>query len=62
MDAGAVHSLADAVGVWRLLELNVDQGAAAKVDSQLDVMPKQNRQNSGYAEDQREGKEVPLFP
>ncbi len=46
MDAGAVHRLTDVVGVWRLFELNVDQGAAAKVDTQLDVMPKKNRQDS----------------
>jgi len=62
INAGAVHRLADAVGVWRLFKLNVDQCAAAEVDSQLDVVPKKNRQDPGYAEDQRKGKEVPLLP
>src|ERR1700723_1469979 len=53
MDAGAVHRLADPVGVWRLLELNIDQCAAAKVDSQLDAMPEEDRKDSGNTEDQR---------
>jgi hypothetical protein len=62
MDAGMVHRLADPVGVWRLLELNIDQRAAAKVDPQLDAMPEKDGQDSGNTEDQRKGEEVPLFP
>ena len=62
MDSGAIHRLADPVGVWRLLELNVNQRATTKVDPQLDVVPKKDRQDSRYAEDQRKGEEIPLFP
>ncbi len=62
VDAGAIDRLTDPVDVRRLLKLNVDQRAAAKVDPQLDAMPEKDRQHSRYAEDQREGEEIPLFP
>ena len=62
MDAGAVDCLANPVEVWRLLELDVDQRAAAKIYSQLDAMPEKNRQDTRYAENQRKGEEVPLLP
>jgi hypothetical protein len=62
VDAGAIDRLANPVDVRRLIELHVDQGAAAKVDPQLDAMPEKYRQDPRNTEDQRKGEEVPLFP
>ena len=61
VQAGAVHVVANLVEIGRLRELDVDQRAAAEVHTQRNVMPEQHGTDAGDAEDQREGKEIPLL-
>jgi hypothetical protein len=42
--------------------LHVHERTAAKVDTERNTVPKRDGKKTGYAEDQREGKEIPLFP
>ena len=59
---GAVHGLADIVGVGLLRELHIHQRAAAEINAQREVVPEQHGENPRHAEHQREGQEVPLLP
>ena len=61
MQARAIHVLADLVEVRRLGELHVDQRSAAELHAQRNVVPEQHGADSGDAEDQREGKEIPFL-
>ena len=61
VQTGAVHVGANLVEVRRLRELDVDQRAAAELNAQRNVVPEQHGEDSGDAEDQREGKEVPFL-
>ena len=56
-----IHLLADLVEVRRLRELHIDQGSPAELNTQRNAMPEEDGRKSGDAEDQREGKEVPLL-
>ena len=61
METCTVHLSAHGVVIRLVRVLDVDQGPTAEVDSKWQAMPEQHRENSRYAEDEREGDEVPLL-
>src|ERR1700733_4505085 len=61
-DTGLVHSITDAVRRRRRVELDVDQRAALEVDADRNMVPKEDGQQAGHAEDEREAEEIPLLP
>ena len=61
VQSGAVHVRANLVKVRRLRELHVDQGSATELNAQRNMVPEQHGEDSGNAEDQREGKEIPFL-
>src|SRR5208283_3572453 len=61
MQSRAVHVATDLFEIRSLSELDINQRAAAELDAQRNTVPKENRAQSGNAEDQRKSKEVPLL-
>ena len=62
MEAGLVDCGADVVGVGLSGKLDADDGAAAEVDVEREMVPEEDRQQAGNAEDEREAEEIPLLP
>src|SRR5271165_708698 len=61
MQSGAVHVATNLFEIRSLSELDINQRATAELYAQRNAVPKENRAQSGDAEDQRKGKEVPLL-
>src|ERR1019366_1473465 len=62
LQAGALDLRVDGGWIGSMRIIHVYQGPAAEVDAQRDPVPERHGKPSSHAEDQREGKEVPLLP
>jgi hypothetical protein len=61
LEPGTIHGTANLTEVGSIGELHVHQRAALEVHSEGNTVPEENREQPSNAEDQGEGKKIPLL-